>query len=122
MRCQLAGNEVSFSDEGTKGELRECTVDGSTGNGLNVSGGASVTVEGGVVRDCAENGVVVSKAGARVTVRSLSPSLFALFSPVALPRPSCFFSPKKGDGHISWDYHITPFLVLPLPAPPIFCF
>jgi hypothetical protein len=71
VRCELAGNQVSFNGEGTRGELRDCAVLDSKGYGLFVYGGASLVMEGGAVRGCAGMGVMVNVAGTHASVRTL---------------------------------------------------
>lgn len=83
VRCELTGRRAKFCGKGTRGELRECAIVGSKGHGLFVGSEASVVVDGGAVRGCAKDGVVVFFAGSRVAVRyptlpRLSPSFVLL--------------------------------------------
>ena len=97
VRCQLVGNGADFSDEGTKGKLRECTLEGSNGRGFNVYAGASVTVDGGVVRGCADHGVNISRTSRCTTTLVVrSPARAPSRAPAPLLssgifRPSLFF-------------------------------
>jgi hypothetical protein len=69
MSCEFVDNMVLFNGKAHV-ELRECTVSGSKGRGMFAYGGASVTMEGGVVRGCTDAGIIVDEAGTRLEVRS----------------------------------------------------
>ena len=59
LRCEVAGGAAYFDGAGTTGELADCTSYGSEDRGLVVNGGATVAVERGAIRGCAEHGVSV---------------------------------------------------------------
>jgi hypothetical protein len=115
LRCEVAGGAAFFQGAGTTGQLTDCAIDGSEGNGLLVRWGATVAMEGGAIRGCARSGVFVNDSGSRTTVR-LPPSRPLLFVPPAL----CSFSgssfcngPLCGISVDSLDHFCAVFLPAP---------
>ena len=101
-RCEVAGEGAYFGGAGTTGALRECVIVGSEGQGLHVRCGASVSVEGGAVRGCADEGVYVDDSGSRVTVRCRPPLPFVFPALPARPPPPRFFGPLVSEGSFLW--------------------